>query len=88
MYEIYHYPCQSVYDDLDVLLKIRKDHRRVVVVNKVLANYRLGGASNKKSLKDAWKRMKLKYRIYRQNGYSRLYLLEAVAMELGKFILS
>lgn len=88
MYQIYHYPCQSVYDDLDVLLKIRRDKRKVVIVNEVLANYRLGGASNKKSLGEAWKRMKLKYRIYRQNGYSRLYLLEAVAMELGKFILS
>ncbi len=88
MYRIYQYPCQSVYDDLDVLLKIRKDRRRVVIVNQVLANYRLGGASNKKTWKDAWKRMRLKYRIYRENGYSRFYLLEAVFMEIGKYLLT
>ncbi|MBP3701140.1 MAG: glycosyltransferase [Lachnospiraceae bacterium] len=88
MYEIYHYPCKNVYDDLDVLLKIRRDKRKVVVVNKVLANYRLGGASNKRSLKNAWYRMGIKYRIYRENGYSRLYLIEAVGMELGKYLLT
>ncbi len=88
MYQIYHYPCQSVYDDLDVLLKFHRDHRKIVTVNQILANYRLGGSSNRRSLKDAWQRMKLKYRIYRENGYSRLYLLEAVGMELGKYILT
>ncbi|MCI8402373.1 MAG: glycosyltransferase [Lachnospiraceae bacterium] len=88
MYEIYRYPCESVYDDLDLLLKIRKDGRKVAIVNKVLANYRLGGASNKKTWADARERMRLKYRIYRENGYSRFYILEAFAMETAKFILS
>lgn len=88
MYGIYQYPLKNVYDDLDVLLKIRRDKRKVVIVNKVLANYRLGGASNKRSLKNAWYRMKIKYQIYRDNGYSRLYLIEAVGMELGKYLLT
>lgn len=88
MYGIYRYPCKTVYDDLDVLLKIRRDKRKVVIVNKTLANYRLGGASNKRSLKNAWNRMCIKYKIYRENGYSRLYLIEAVGMELGKYILT
>lgn len=48
LYERYHYPCQSVYDDLDVLLKIRKNKHKIVIVNQVLANYRLGGRSNEK----------------------------------------
>ena len=59
-----------------------------MTVNKILANYRLGGSSNKKTVKDAWNRMKIKYRLYRKNGFSRLYLLEAVAMETAKLILS
>lgn len=88
MYGIYRYPCKNIYDDLDVLLKIHKDRRKIVIVNKVLANYRLGGASNKRSLKNAWNRMCIKYKIYRDNGYSRLYLIEAVGMELGKYILT
>lgn len=88
MYEIYSYPCESVYDDLDVLLKMHRDQRRIVTVNRILANYRLGGASNRKSWGEAIKRMKWKYRIYRRNGFSRLYALEAFVMETAKFILS
>ena len=88
MYEQYRYPCKNVYDDLDVLLKMHRDRRHIVIVNQVLANYRLGGASNQRSLKNAWERMWIKYRIYRDNDYSRLYFLEAAAMELGKYILT
>ncbi len=88
LYDRYHYPCRSVYDDLDVLLKIRKNGHKVVIVNKVLANYRLGGRSNRKNLGAALSRMRIKYRIYRENGYSRLYALEAFGMEIGKWLLS
>lgn len=87
LYERYRYPCRSVYDDLDVLLKIRKNNHKVVIVNRVLANYRLGGRSNEKSFGAALERMRIKYRIYRENGYSRLYFLEAFFMEIGKWLL-
>ena len=86
LYERYHYPCQSVYDDLDVLLKIRKNKHKIVIVNQVLANYRLGGRSNEKNLRAALQRMRLKYRIYRENGYSRLYFFEALFIEIGKWL--
>lgn len=88
MYKIYRYACETIYDDLDVLLQLHRDHRKIVIVNKILANYRLGGSSNKKTVADAWHRMKIKYRLYRKNGFSRLYLIEAVAMETAKLILS
>jgi glycosyltransferase involved in cell wall biosynthesis len=88
MYRHYRYPCHNVYDDLDLLLKIRKDHRHVEIVNKVLANYRLGGVSNKRSWKNTMYRAKIKYQIYRNNGYSRLYWLEAYGMEIGKYVLT
>ena len=88
MYRIYQYPCESVYDDLDVFLKMHRDKRKIVIVSRILANYRLGGASNKKSWSQAVERMKWKYRLYRRNGFSRWYIVEAFVMETAKFILS
>ena len=88
VYNEYRYPNESVYDDLDMLLYMSSTDKKVVVVNRTLANYRLGGASNKRSVKDAWNRMRIKYRIYRKYGFSRFYLLEAVAMEAAKLVLA
>lgn len=88
MYRLYQYPCETIYDDLDVLLKFHRDKRHIVIVNRILANYRLGGSSNKKTFRDALNRTKIKYRLYRKNGFSRLYLIEAVGMEMAKLILA
>ena len=87
-YETYQYPCLSVYDDLDMLLTAYRDKWNIVVVNEVLANYSLGGSSNRKTREEILNRFHDKYRIYRENGYSRLYILECAAMELGKAILA
>ena len=70
------------------MLRIRKDGRKVVVVPKVLANYRLGGSRNQKQPKVVWKRFLSKYGAYRDNGYSRWYLLECILMEGGKLFLA
>lgn len=88
MYRQYPFPCHNISDDLDLLLKIRRDGRKVVIVNKVLANYRLGGVSNQRSWRNTMYRAKIKYRIYRDNGYSRLYWIEAYGMEIGKYLLT
>ncbi len=88
IYEKYSYACESVYDDLDLWLRLIRDGKKIVTVNRILANYRLGGKSNQKSIGQAVNRARVKYRIYRKNGFSRLYLLEAVGMELGKLILA
>lgn len=88
MYGIYRYACKGNADDLDLMLRIRKDGRKVVVVPKVLANYRLGGSSNQKQPKVAWNRFLSKYRAYRDNGYSRWYLIECILMEGGKLFLA
>lgn len=88
MYGIYRYACRGNADDLDLMLRIRKDGRKVVVVPKVLANYRLGGSSNRKQPKVAWNRFLSKYRAYRDNGYSRWYLIECILMEGGKLFLA
>ncbi len=88
MYGIYQYACKGNADDLDLMLRLRRDHRKVVVVNQILANYRLGGSSNQKQPKVAWARFLSKYHAYRDNGYSRLYLIECILMEGGKLILA
>ena len=42
--------------------------------------------SFEKNLRKAVGRIRIKYRIYRDNGYSPFYLLECIAMEVAKLI--
>lgn len=82
------FPCMGIHDDYGFYLKMVKQHRKIVVKDVVLANFRMGGASNHKSLKEAKKRILDRYRYcYRINGFSRLYLIECVAMEVAKLLL-
>lgn len=82
------YRNETVYDDFDLILRLRKAGKRVAIRNVVLANFRTGGVSNEKSVKKCIGRIKARYGYYRRNGYSRLYIFESVAMEVAKFILS
>ena len=67
---------------------MRKQGRKIVTVDKVLANFKMGGASNHKNLKAAMKRIKDRYKYcYRINGYSRFYIIECVAIEAAKMLL-
>lgn len=87
VYKKYQYKLESVHDDWDLVLRVRKAGLKIVVLNEILANFRLGGASNEKDLKKCVKRGKARYRIYRNNGYSRWYWWECVAIEAVKWIL-
>jgi len=78
----------GIHDDFDLILRFRRAGKRIVIKHEVLANFRTGGVSNQKSLKKSWKRCRDRYRCYRDNGYSRLSMLECIAMEAAKFILS
>lgn len=82
------YLCQTVYDDFDLILRLRRANKKAVIRNVVLANFRTGGVSNEKNLKKCIQRIKARYGYYRRNGYSRLYIIESVAMEVAKLILS
>lgn len=82
------YRCQSIYDDFDLFLRFRRAGKRMVICNQVLANFRTGGISNQKSLRRAVERCGLRYRCYRNNGYSPLYMFECVAMEAVKLWIS
>ena len=87
MYEKYSYRTDTIHDDYDLILRIKKDNARVTVVNTVIANFRMNGVSHKRSLLAALSSVKVKYGIYRQNGYSRLYIFECVLVEAGKLII-
>lgn len=86
--ELGMYRNEGIHDDFDLVLRIRKAGKKVVIENVVLANFRVGGASNDKALKKCVQRCKDRYACYRNNGYSRLYGIECVLIELAKFILS
>ncbi len=78
----------GIHDDYGFFLQMKRQDRRIVTVDKVLADFRMGGASNKKSWKAAWKRIRDRYKYcYRINGYSRWYLAECVAIEAVKMLL-
>lgn len=88
VYEKNLYKLESINDDLDLMLKIRKDKTlKVVVINEILANFRLGGVSNIKSLKRVLKSIQNRNNIYKNNGYSKLYYLDNFIIEIGKYLL-
>ncbi|HKM21255.1 MAG TPA: glycosyltransferase family 2 protein [Lachnospiraceae bacterium] len=86
MYEQYEYKCETIHDDYDLILRLKKNGARIEILNEVLANFRMNGTSHEKSIQKALERTKIKYRIYRNNGYSRFYLIECVGMELAKLL--
>ena len=88
IYKDNQFPLESIYDDFHLYLKLRKEKKHIVVLNEVLANYRLGGMSNERGFSNAVKRVKTRYRIYRKNGYSRIYILECFLIEGAKFLLA
>lgn len=80
------YKTENIHDDWDLILRIRKQECRIVVLNEVLANFRRNGVSHQKSWRKAMERAKIKYQIYRENGYSRLYFVECYGMEIAKLV--
>ncbi len=80
--------CLGIHDDYGFYLQMVRQGRRIVTVDKVLAEFHMGGASSRKDLKAAKKRIMDRYRYcYRINGYSRWYMIECVAIEAAKMIL-
>ena len=86
-YDKYEYRTDNIHDDYDLILRLKKNGVRTVVVNKVLASFAMNGISHRRSISSAIKSIKVKYEIYRRNGYSRFYLFECVIVEAGKLII-
>ncbi len=87
IYDRYQYRTDNMHDDYDLILRIKKDGARIRVVNNVLANFRMNGRSHSRSLKTAMDSIRVKYDIYRRNGYSRIYIIETMLEEFGKLII-
>lgn len=88
VYKTHPFRMKGIHDDYGCYLQMRKEGLRVITVDKVLANFRMGGASNHKSFREAMGRIRDRYRwCYRVNGYSRWYILECIAIEMAKMIL-
>ncbi len=82
------FPCKGLHDDYGFYLKMVRKKARIVVVNRVMADFCMGGVSNRKGIKDSFHRIRDRYRwCYRINGYSRAYLLECIAIEVAKILL-
>lgn len=87
LYKQYPFRCLGIHDDYGFFLQMRRQGRRIVTVDDILANFVMGGASNRKDLRAAGRRIMDRYRYcYRINGYSRLYMIECVAIEAAKLI--
>lgn len=88
LYKTYPFRELGIHDDYGFYLQMRGQNRRIVIVDKVLANFKMGGASNRKTITDAVRRIRDRYNYcYRINGYSRLYLIECVLIEMVKMVL-
>lgn len=88
LYKAYPFRELGIHDDYGFYLQMRKQNRSIVTVDKVLADFKMGGASNHKNISAAVKRIRDRYKYcYRINGYSRWYMIECVAIEAAKMIL-
>ena len=86
-YERFMYRTDNIHDDYDLILRLKKAGVRTTVVNRVVADFRMSGVSHTRSLSGALSSIKLKYEIYRRNGYGWYYIIEPVMQELGKLII-
>ena len=73
-------------DDMDLYFRVRKAGYRIVVINEVLADFTMGGLSSSIPADQIIPRIKRRYKIYIQNGYSRFYIFECIGFELIKYI--
>ena len=86
LYEKYKYRNETLHDDYDLILRLKRAGVHTETVNRVIANFRMNGVSHQRSIRKALERCGIKYRIYRENGYSPFYFFECFGVELAKLI--
>jgi len=75
----------DMYSDFDLYLKIRKrNDLKIKVIDKIITNFVADGVSTSVDFDNVLKKAKEKYVSYKQNGYSRLYWIEAYGWEFFK----
>ena len=89
IYDSFRYSLDcGVYADLDFFFKVKYGGWRIALIPKVLAEFKFGGASNTKTLSAMFSRIKIRYRVYRRNGFSPFYWFECIIIEVVKYLLS
>ena len=88
VYDRFKYKCENISDDMDFYFKVKRSGMKICVINEVLANFTMGGVSSRIPLGEVKTRILRRYRIYRNNGYSRLYIFECVGFEVIKYLLA
>lgn len=81
------YKLGNVHADYGWYLKAIKMGKKVEIIEGVLADFYIGGWSSRKSFRNTLDRIKTKYQVYKENGYSRLYYLECFGQEIVKYLL-
>lgn len=87
IYDRYHYKTETIHDDYDLILQLKRHKVKTRVVNRTLAEFSMNGVSHSRSVAAAIKSIKTKYAIYRNNGYGPGYFFECLIVELGKLII-
>lgn len=82
------YALLSIYDDFELILRLKKMGCRMVVLNEILADFNFGGVSTQKELGQMIKRIRWRCQNYKRNGYGRFYYLDSVCVEIAKFLLA
>lgn len=86
LYDRFRYRCRNISDDMDFYFRAKQSGAKIEVINEVLADFTMGGVSSRIPLREIPERIRRRYRVYRDNGYSRGYIFECVAFELIKFV--
>lgn len=87
-YREYPFAGKGIHDDYAFYLKMRKQKRKIEVINQRMATFQMGGASNERNWKSVKRRIRDRYLYcYRENGYGRWYLAECVMTEVAKWLL-
>ena len=81
------YACESMYDDCDLMLRLRRQGCRIRVVDQVLSNFTFGGMSTRKNWKETRERIRIRNDIYRKNGYGVIYCIDGWLIETMKYLL-
>jgi glycosyltransferase involved in cell wall biosynthesis len=86
MYKRFQYKNETIHDDYDLVLRIKRSGAKIVVKNEVIADFTMNGTSHERNFSKAVERVRIKYGIYRDNGYSPLYFFECFVVEMAKLI--
>lgn len=81
------YKLESMYDDFDLFLRVMRKGYHIEILNEILADFTTEGMSHKRSIQDVIQRGMARYKIYINNGYSKLYFVESFCAEMMKLIL-